>query len=232
MIFIFLWIDDNPKRIFNLMEIRVIKMKLIMRKNLSKLYFIDWNIFFLFFICLGYVVTMRSLNGDWQENIPSEESSKNVLSGPFEALNFICLSTPSLDVCKFHYLFDFFSFLFFCKNFHVIYCILKSFSLEFWCFCFPFFACLMLRMICQRFLYLLFLSIIIWILLLFIIMSVWFDYLFAIDLSFCQLLPSFILSDAIYVPLYEHTLSLLSSNSISIKINICLFYTPFFYFFY
>ena len=54
---------------------------------------------------------MRSLNGDWQENIPSEESSKNVLSGPFEALNFICLSTPSLDVGKFHYLFDFFSFL-------------------------------------------------------------------------------------------------------------------------
>ena len=111
MIFMFLWIDDNPKRIFNLMEIRVIKMKLIMRKNFSKLYFIDWNIFFLFFICLGYVVTMRSLNGDWQENIPSEESSKNVLSGPFEALNFICLSTPSLDVGKLHYLFDFFSFL-------------------------------------------------------------------------------------------------------------------------
>ena len=49
--------------------------------------------------------------------------------------------------------------------------------------------------------------------------------MFAIGISVCLLLPSFILSDAIYVALDEHTLSLLSSNSISIKINfILLFY--------
>ena len=46
---------------------------------------------------------MHSLNGDWQENIPPQVSAKNVLSGPIEALNLICLSTPSLDSSKYLY---------------------------------------------------------------------------------------------------------------------------------
>ena len=73
-------------------------MLLIMNRNCFKFEFYNHCNFF---FCLGYVVTMRSLNGDWQENVPSEGSEKNVLSAPFEALNFICLSTPSLDACKF-----------------------------------------------------------------------------------------------------------------------------------
>lgn len=49
----------------------------------------------------GYVVAMHSLNGDWQGVSDEEPSAENVPVGPVEALNLICLSTPSLDASKY-----------------------------------------------------------------------------------------------------------------------------------